>query len=783
MEQTTPFQTPLGSRIKSAKLSEVVSTIITYRQKGIQTLIFHSLSILISVTILFLLSQVYYIFLPCLKALLWALLCGSALYPFKTRLDNALRSWLDNLEKSNRSLCFGMILLPFQTSINVYLLIIHFLSDHLIFFLAFHFRFQIGDLLKNSTHILPLLSFHNGFITGLMIFCISIHFVIILFFNSENYARRIFSFNFIPTILMISLIYCFVTYLGFGGKILLLLLLVICSSGMISTAYNLLHESNDDEDNQHRELANSIINAVNSQVKSKVEKLITWFRNKFSDPKDFVDGSETSVGKLFISFVFIISIFTIADHLNVSNLLLGLFCIHWIVKKIFKAIHRNLSRSLILIDKISKTVLEFIGKRFQKDLMFRVFRHFFINGDRMIKNFLKDSIDVMTSIILFLIVAFTIIFCSGFLSIKIYSECYRTINSLQRELKNIEFIQDSINMTLNKISDLDYLADFLNDRLNLKEDEKYFVRKMLLELRQNVLPNIINGSSVNEIREVEEDSEAISSVENRFNLKVPLVFSSITPMISFGNNKIFKKMVKLLSNQATSYLPFLKSLLSFAYAFVFIIFDSSTILMSMVVNFIIFTLALFYLLSSSHEKYRPIEFLDSIVANLVTNHEHNCFSQYVEEIINSIFAATIKISAFYGIYTWLVHSLFGIEICCIPSVIAAILAAIPLLNAYWASFPACIYLYYFDQTFPLVKSFLMFFVAILPSFIVDSSIYSDINRGGHPYLIGLAITCGVVYYGIEGALFGPLWLCLLFIILNIGIELDTNVINQQNSKS
>ncbi|KPM11110.1 hypothetical protein QR98_0096770 [Sarcoptes scabiei] len=94
---------------------------------------------------------------------------------------------------------------------------------------------------------------------------------------------------------MISLIYCFVTYLGFGGKILLLLLLVICSSGMISTAYNLLHESNDDENNQHRELANSIINAVNSQVKSKVEKLITWFRNKFSDPKDFVDGSETSL--------------------------------------------------------------------------------------------------------------------------------------------------------------------------------------------------------------------------------------------------------------------------------------------------------------------------------------------------------------------------------------------------------------------------------------------------------------------------------------------------------
>lgn len=118
-----------------------------------------------------------------------------------------------------------------------------------------------------------------------------------------------------------------------------------------------------------------------------------------------------------------------------------------------------------------------------------------------------------------------------------------------------------------------------------------------------------------------------------------------------------------------------------------------------------------------------------MVASLVaTNQEENRFSHHVEQVVNSIFAATIKISAFYGVYTWLLHSLFAIRICYIPAFIAAILAAVPLLNAYWASLPACLYLYFFDGNLSLVKSLSMFGLAMLPSFMVDSSIYSDIGK-------------------------------------------------------
>ena len=61
---------------------------------------------------------VYFILESFLKPLLWAVLCGAFLYPFKRKVTNSLKAWLIGLRISETPIIFGVIITPIKCADN-----------------------------------------------------------------------------------------------------------------------------------------------------------------------------------------------------------------------------------------------------------------------------------------------------------------------------------------------------------------------------------------------------------------------------------------------------------------------------------------------------------------------------------------------------------------------------------------------------------------------------------------------------------------------------------------
>ncbi|XP_045122955.1 transmembrane protein 245-like isoform X5 [Portunus trituberculatus] len=191
-----------------------------------------------------------------------------------------------------------------------------------------------------------------------------------------------------------------------------------------------------------------------------------------------------------------------------------------------------------------------------------------------------------------------------------------------------------------------------------------------------------------------------------------------------------------------------------------LLLGGSLSILNALISVVVFMSSLFYVLSASGSVYKPVAVIVNLAPGQMTH-----LGKAVEDAVNGVFIASLKMGAFYGMWTWLLHSLFSVNIVYIPSVLGAVFGAVPLVGTYWAAFPGALELFWHRES-PWLAGFLLV-AQLLPMSCVDTAIYADIKGGSHPYLTGLAIAGGVFYWGVQGAILGPLLLCILKVATNM----------------
>lgn len=456
-------------------------------------------------------------------------------------------------------------------------------------------------------------------------------------------------------------------------------------------------------------------------------------------------------------------------------------------------------------------------------------------GDKTMAQVLGKSLDTLCSLSVIIMVLVLMILAAAFLTFQIYGESIHLVNVcgniVNATLTNNPEITSlfSDNSTGNS-TDLTFLDEMIGNAyfygrkwlkktirsvLNVGHDEASLnasiaIEKQLLEVWDRSYSMWLSRDKTEDII-LETRTDSILDASQAGFIKSKHIHPSsdynwntlldALKTLNFGLCfNVLKENVDTVFSVLESVWMLVKGNLSIMFsiltAITSLLLSGSSALLNGALNFIVFSTSLFYLLCASEDQYKPIEWASNLLPTssessvrsssadgpffprfqeqVSLRRQNNKFVRAFNEGINSVFAASFKMATFYGLYTWLIHTLFQARLVYIPSVTAALLGAVPFIGSYWASIPAVMELWLIHGLG--WKSLLMLACCLFPTYVVDSAIYAEIKGGGHPYLTGLAIAGGVFFLGFEGAIFGPILLCCLFVAVNI----YTSIMNEDD---